>query len=731
MISGNSSAEAAPYRGQAPTERFLSLRARSARGRFTYRTPEMGLHFYRSMAGSADEPWFIIRRARRTADILRGLTPVVFPRELIAGRLCHRELSADEREELADAQQRCSAIPVDGGQRAHQAVDLEKLLHRGIKGVRREIEDQRACLDIAVPEDMEKDAFYRACLIALDGFGALAEHYQQHVEWLAAREENPVAAGEYDDLARVLARVPHHPAETFREALQAVHLLNFALCTGQFTTMFQAGRPDRYLWPYYRQDVEAGRLSWEEAQELIDAFCLHFNDYTYGGLAVGLMVGGRDGQGNGVTNDLSWMFLDSIAHVRMAYPGVGLCWHPDMPDALLRRGCELLAGGLSHPAFFNDETISAGLRRAGLSEPESRLYINSTCVEITPIASSNVHVASPYINLPQCLNDVLGVPPLEAGDGSHGGRGFETYEALWEQFQAHLTDIVRQGVVAKNTEMMTRRYHGGAPLQSCFVNDCLSRGKDIDHGGARYNWIEPSFVGLGNVVDALAAIRRHLFEERRVSWEQLEEALRTDFEGQEPLRQLLLNRSPKYGNDEDEVDGVATRVTDLIVEACRPFRTYLGDSYQPGLFCWQMHQQLGSVTAATADGRRAGWPFADGAGPVQGRERRGPSAAVLSATKWDHSPMLGGIAMNVKFSRSGFRGDLPEAIFAVVKTYLELSGFEIQVNVVDREALRRAQVCPEEHQDLVVRIGGYSDYFVNLSPGMQEEIIQRSEYDAV
>jgi formate C-acetyltransferase len=396
---------------------------------------------------------------------------------------------------------------------------------------------------------------------------------------------------------------------------------------------------------------------------------------------------------------------------------------------------DLLAQGLSHPPLFNDDVITAGMLAAGLPPAEACLYQNSTCVEITPIASSNVYVASPYINLVQLLHDLLGVGPagelpVPATVGADGRPPLPTtFDALLAGYRARLFGAIRQAVIDQNTLQATRRYNGGFPLLSCFVNDCLARGLDIDHGGARYNWIEPSFVGLSNLVDSLVAIRQFVYEEGSLELDELVQALVDGFEGKDDLRLRLLHRAPKYGNDDESVDALATQVTGWIGDEVRAYTTYLGGAFLSGFFCWIQHERLGRLTAASADGRPAGFPLGDGSGPAQGRERRGPTAAVLSATKWDHTPHLGGIAVNLKFSRPRDAGAFKERLLDVVETYLGRGGFEVQVNVVDKETLLAAQKHPEQYRDLVVRIGGYSDYFVGLSAEMQEEIILRTEHE--
>jgi pyruvate-formate lyase len=432
----------------------------------------------RAWLATAGEPWTVIRRGRVTAAILGGLTPVIDDGELLTAFKSAAE----------------PAMAPVLGQRAHMAIDIEKLLRLGI-----------------------------------------------------------------------------------HEAVQAVHFVNFWLCAGQRMLMFQFGRPDRYLLPFYRRDLAAGRLTPADALELIDCLGIMLSEYTPRGLAVGWMLGGGDAAGVDVCNELTALFLDSVERVRLSHPAVGLCWTPDIPRPIMAQISGLLAAGLTHPVFFNDDLISAGLMEAALPPAEACLYQHSTCVEITPIASSNVYVASPYVNLVQLLHDTLGLPPAVPATtpaaepvAAAAGRRPETFEALLAGYRRRLAAAVRQAAIEQNTIQATRRYNGGLPRLSCFVNDCLARGCDIDRGGARYNGIEPSFVGLSNLVDSLAAMRKFVYDEGVLGLDELVQALASDFAGREDLRHMLLNRSPKYGNDDDSVDDLAVQVTGWIRDRVGP-----------------------------------------------------------------------------------------------------------------------------------------------------------------
>lgn len=649
---------------------------------------------------------------------LSRVRPVIDEDELIVGKRCSRPLSEEEAQEyrLLEAYA-LPAQPRLEGQASHMAVDYEKLLRLGCEGLAEDIRQRMRLLDESEPRQMEQFDFYRSCLCALEGLVAFSESYAREAE-RQAETAAPQRREELLEIARVCRAVPRHPASSFREALQACHLLSVAM-----VGLYQLGRPDRYLYAYYLRDRRAGRMSDEQAQELIDCLCVLYNEYIDRGLAVGLMVGGRDAHGRDASNELTALFLKSIPHTGMIYPGIGLCVNEDTPPELLSLSCEILGQGHSHPALFNDDVIIRGLTRYGLPYSEACEYIHSTCVEITPCCSSACWVASPYVNLPQLLLDTLGICP----EGSQP-RAFPSFDALTQAFREALQRHVRQAVIEQNRMQAERTHFDADPLVSCFVNDCIARGVDIERGGARYNWIMPSFVGMANLADALFTLKKLVFEERSLTMEQLAQALEDNFQGHELLHGRILNRLVKYGNDDDEVDGLVCELVTWLTASLEGFHSFRGGRFIPSMFCWIMHDEFGSQTMATPDGRVAGFTLGDGSGPAQGRERRGPTASVLSATKWAHDPFIGGIAVNMKFGKQLFREGSISKLESLVRAFMKRGGFELQVNVVDRDTLLKAQKNPELYQDLVVRIGGYSDYFTRLTPAKQQEVIERTEH---
>lgn len=703
------------------TERIEKLRKHSldfpCKG---IRSDEGRLLYYRSWLKNQYASSKIVRRAMAKADMLAGSTPVIEEGALVVGKPCYRTLNPQEQQELEFYLKYTEpALDPHWGQDAHMAIDYEKILGKGLNGIRAEVEGYRGALDLLEPANVEKEEFYKACLIALDSLEQYARKYARYAASLADTCQDPARKQELLETSRILNKVPMEPAEHFTEAVQSIHFVTVCL-----EGLYQLGRPDRYLLPYYLQDLERGQIDEATAQQWIDCLCLMYDEYIPSGLASGFMICGRDKNGKDVTNALSYLFLDSIDHVRLSYPGIGVCWNPDTPEDVLEKSCVLLSKGYSHPPIFNDDVIIKGLTHYGLPYEEACEYVQSTCVEITPCKSSTVWVASPYINLVEPVLELMGV--TKEGKFRQNPQTFDDFK---EAYRQRLAQVIEQEAIDQNRQQMERQKNHGDPFASCFINDCLVLGKDQDWGGGRYKYIMPSFVGLANLMDSLVSLKQLVYEEKRFTLEEFGEILKNDYAGNEALRQEILNRLPKYGNDDDQVDQLAQELTEFISGETVKHKTWFGQQFIPSLFCWIMHDRLGQVTCATPDGRGKGFPLGDGSGPAQGREKKGPTASILSSTKWDHHKFIGGIAVNLKFGKSMFSQDSLPKMLQIVKTFLQRGGFEIQINVVDRDTLLAAQKNPEAYQDLVVRIGGYSDYFVRLSPTMQQEVLLRTAHE--
>lgn len=644
-----------------------------------------------------------------------NLTPSICEDELIVGKAyCNMNLIEEDEWQnkyLYITQE--EAAKAGDGQGSHMAVDYELVLSVGLNGIIDKIND--ALINCAE----RKKVFYQTCKKCLEAVIKHSECYADTAAKLAETTTDKDRRTELEKISEICRKVPANPAGSFYEAIQSVHFITYCLSMNPFRfcyQQFQLGHPDRYLLPYYLKDIQDGVISKEYAQLLLDCLGIQINNRVPNGLSSGYMVGGRDNKGNIVANELTLMCMQVIDDIKLVYPAVGLCVAEEMDDIYIEKACEILSHGCSHPAIFNDDIIIKGLRCYGVPEEEANNYIHSTCVEITPVAASNVWVASPYTNMAQLLLDAL-------------DREYNTFEELLDVLFIKLDAKIKENFEKQNALRKIRCKNSINPLLSCFVNDCLANGIDIEQGGARYNWIMPSFVGMANLVDSLYSLKKIVFEEKKLCIKKLKAILDKNFEGEEALRLRLLNSVSKYGNDIDEVDSLFNKIIKHIVAECKKYNgMHLNGNLVPSVFCWVMHERFGRETTATPDGRKAGFPLGDGSGPCQGRELNGPTASILSSTKWEHHELIGGVAVNMKFSKKSLGTHSLNTMKSLVKTYLARGGFEMQINVIDKETLKKAVVNPEEYRDLVVRIGGYSDYFVKLSPEMQQEVILRTEH---
>ncbi len=656
------------------------------------------------------------RQGLCTREILSSASFEVDDLDLLLGRLSPPFAWGSE-EERAEAMAFLEAYPAPGGQNGHCELDLSLVMEVGINGVFQNLDSKISCSSDACSIET-----WRSFRYALEGLSNMIKNAAECAR-KAMSGSSAARKLELSVMAETAERISGAPPKSFREAVQLLWFVNMAVQLGEKVYLVGPGRMDRTLRSFYDADITEGVLTRDDALLLLESLYLLINYFTPAGLAVPLMVGGTDAGGRDMTHELSYLCLEALRRVKLAYPTVGVCWHEGTPKALMKLAVELVAGGYSTPAFFGDETIKKGLQSFGVPSGQACNYINSACVEITPVGASNVWVASPYFNTCGVLLDEIAVAAHEQPDS------FEDFQAACFE---RLSSVVCSGVERENRLRREREKYGGKPLQSLFTRDCLDRGRDIDSGGALYNWVECSFVGLANLADSFQIVKEEIFNKKRITFAGLKKMLDDDFLGYEAERSRFLNEHPKYGQDNASVDSFVSETVGFVTDLCRGFRMYPDDShFVPGAFVWEMHERFGSETGATPDGRKAGTPFADGAGPAQGRELKGPTAAVLSVTSWDHSPLIGGVAFNMKFNPAFFKTKAgTQGVENLVLTFLRRGGFETQINVVSREILQAAKSNPDAYRDLVVRIGGYTDYFTRLTPGMQEELIQRIEYHA-
>jgi pyruvate formate-lyase/glycerol dehydratase family glycyl radical enzyme len=595
------------------------------------------------------------------------------------------------------------------------------------------------------PQAYDREQQLKAMEICCDALMLCAERHAQKARELAHQERDPQRKKELKRIAQICSRVPAYAPRDFWEALQYYWFVHLGVTTELNPwDAFSPGKLDQHLYPFYKQGLEEGTLTRDEAEELLQCLWIKFNNQpappkvgvtaaessTYTDFAQ-INLGGVKEDGSDAVNEVTYLILDVVEEMRLVQPSASIQVSKKNPDSFVKRGARIIRTGFGQPSVFNSDVVVQEMVRVGKSLADARNGGTSGCVETGAFGKENYNLTG-YLNLPKILEIALndGVDPrtgrrigLETGDAA----SFGTFEEFFDAFRRQLNHFVEIKVRGNNVVERLYASYMPAPFLSVLIDDCIARGRDYHDGGARYNTTYIQGVGLGTITDALTAIKYHVFDQRTLTMRQLVAALGDDFHGQERMRQLLLNKTPKYGNDDDYADEVMVQMFDAYFEAVDGRPNTKGDSYHIDLLPTTVHVYFGSVVGATPDGRLAGRPLSEGVSPVQGADRRGPTAVFKSVSKMDHV-RTGGTLLNQKFTPQLLRDEEGlEMLVQLVRTYFKLDGHHVQFNVVDGATLRAAQERPEEHRDLIVRVAGYSDYFCDLGRELQDEIIARTQ----
>ncbi len=664
--------------------------------------------YVRGWLESGGAPTVRIRRSMAEAYVLRNMKPVIFPGDLIAGQPDLSPIREDERERYDADMALRGMLPALRGRADHLAMDYTRLLEEGVTGVIEDLKKERDSLDLFDGRSAEDYEYFECCIIELEGVLELAAHYAAEAGRLAAEASDAREKAELDELAAVLCQVPAHPARTFREALQSIHLFTFSLFG-----IYSAGRPDQYLLPYYRRDISSGVLTEAGAQELVDCFCIQYIANMSQWAAAGFMLGGRDGEGNPVENELTWHFLAAASHVHAPDPNIGLCVTDATSPELLRFAVQTILNGHGQPQIWNNDAVTRSMRRCGYADEASNLFTHSTCVEITPIGASGVSITSPYINVLGIFLKAFETCPDDC-----------TFEELFGLFDKEFRAYWKRAFLQENLWQVERGRNSTDPMRiSPFIHDCGEKRRSNDCGGARYNFLEPNLLGMTNTIECLNVVRELVYERRALTIPAFRQALADNYAGHEELLHTIRYGVTHFGVGDAKTDALAKRVSDLLLGIFSECTTVRGAKVIPGAFSYRDHAAHGSHTGASPDGRLAGMPLADGSGPVQGYDDCGPTLSLVSTTAWEPARFLGGTSVNIKLDRR----TPPEKLTALIKGYLKTEGAQLQFNIVDPDELLDAKAHPEAHRDLIVRIGGYSDFFVRLPETLQNDVISRAQ----
>ncbi len=682
-----------------------------------------------------------------TAEQIRELREEIFPywRSLALEETVAQRVPGDVRH-VVDAKA-FSLNQTDHAQ-GHILPDVEGWLHLGLGGLRDRVVAARTG-SLATPQ---QQIFDEAALIALDAASLFIQRYADLADRQAEDCDDAGRRQELRSIAGRCRRLSTEPAQDFWDALQAVWFLFTLLQIESNASSFSPGRFDQYMLPYLQRDLDSGALTLEQAQDLLELLWLKFNEVVllrssssaryFAGFPIGfnIAIGGLlpdagDGPRDG-TNLLSYMCLRAQADLGMTQPNLSIRIHEGSPDEFLRASAFVIGKGSGMPQVFNDEVIIPGQINRGISVEDAQNYAVVGCVELSTPGKALGWSDASMFNLTRILELTL----FGGKDPQSGNQigpetptlaeltSFDELEAAYDRQLAHFVPLMVKGcnvVDSIHAEKLP------SPFLSLVIDDCIERGLDVTAGGAHYNFSGVQGVQIANVADSLAAVKRAIFDEDWISADDLLAALRSDFSNDEVLRQRLINRAPKYGNDEAAVDQYAAKWGDRFCELVAGHPTIRGGTYQPGFYTVSAHVPMGANVGATPDGRHAGTPLADGGvSPMTGMDLRGATAVLNSVAAPNLELASNGTLLNMKFLPSFFADD-----GALDKFVLLLRGFcglkipHVQFNVVDADTLRSAQANPADFRSLVVRVAGYSAYFIELDTELQNEIIQRTEFD--
>ncbi|MGB5529379.1 MAG: trans-4-hydroxy-L-proline dehydratase, partial [Ignavibacteriaceae bacterium] len=628
----------------------------------------------------------------------------------------------------------------------HTVLD-DKIYRMGMNDFKEKIKDSINSLDFYNdPDAFNKREELKAMEIASNALIAFAKRYSDKLIEMAQQENNQTRKDELETMAGICERVPLNAPKSFWEALQYYWFVHLGVITELNTwDSFNPGRLDQHLYPFFKRDIESGLLDKEGAKILLQAFWVKFNNQpappkvgvtskesnTYTDFCL-INVGGINEEGEDAVNELTYLILDVIEEMRLLQPSSMVQISKKNPNDLVARALEIIKTGYGQPSLFNTDSIIQEMQRQGKSVVDARNGGASGCVE-TGAFGKESYILTGYFNLTKILeitlnNGIDRQTGKQIGVQTGDPKSFQTFDELIEAYKKQINHFV--DIKIKGNVIIERLYaeYLPAPFMSLLIDDCIAKGKDYNDGGARYNTSYIQGVGIGTTTDSLTSLKYNVFDKKKFSMEEFLNALNKNFEGFENIRDLLLNETPKYGNDNDYADEVLKSVFEIYFSAIDGRPNTKGGHFRINLLPTTSHVYFGSVTGATPDGRLAEVPLSEGISPVQGADVNGPTAVLKSAAKIDHL-RTGGTLLNQKFSPQIFEGEdsIPK-IVSLIRAYFKMEGHHIQFNVVDAETLREAQKHPENYRDLIVRVAGYSDYFVDLTPELQEEIIRRTEH---
>ena len=631
----------------------------------------------------------------------------------------------------------------------HAILD-DKIYVRGLNDFIQDIDDRIEAIDFYNDSDAySKNEELKAIRIAAEAIISFAERHSELAYELSQTESDPIRKKELERIADICSHVPANTPRDFWEALQSYWFIHLGVITElNVWDSFNPGRLDLNLYPFYKEGLESGLMDTNFARELLQCFWIKFHNQpappkvditeeqsgTYQDFTL-INTGGLTIKGEDAVNELSYLLLEVCEEMQLIMPSLCIQLSENNPEEFLLRAVDVVSTGLGQPSMFNTDVIIKEFLRMGKTLEDARKGGPSGCVTVGSFGSESV-ILTGYMNWPKILEITLnnGIDPLtgiKVGIETGDPYDFKSFEELFEAFSKQLRYFIDLKIRGNNVIERLYALHIPSPFMSLLMDDCIKQAKDYHDGGSRYNSTYIQGVGMGTITDSLAAIKYHVFDKADLPMEKLLTALESNFEHDKPLQKILSNKTPKYGNDDDYADALAQEVFRVYFENLDGRPNTKGGEYRVNLLPTTVHIYFGQVTGATPDGRCMGEPLSDGISPSHGADTNGPTAVLKSVAKIDHSK-TGGTLLNQKFMPEVLANEEGREKFAsLVRSYFSLGGHHIQFNVISRETLQAAQEHPENYGNLIVRVAGYSDYFVNLGKDLQDEIIARTTHDKI
>lgn len=621
-----------------------------------------------------------------------------------------------------------------------------EIYKKGFKDFKQKIIDEIEKLDFVNDKDAyDKKAQLEAMSIACDAIMIYGKRYAEYARELAQKETDENKKKDLLLIASNCDVVPANKPQTFHQAVQMYWFVHVGVTTElNIWDAFSPGRFDQHLNPFYENDINENRIDRDNAKEILECLWIKFNNQpappkvgvtlkesgTYTDFA-NINTGGITEDGKDGVNDVSYIILDVMDEMKLLQPSSNVQISKKTPSKFLKRACEISRKGWGQPAFYNTEAIIQELLEAGKTIEDARCGGTSGCVE-TGCYGKEAYILTGYLNLPKILEITLnnGLDPVskkQLGIKTGDAREFKSYDELFNAFKSQLNHFV--DIKVKGNNVIERIYskHMPAPLMSVIVDDCIKNAKDYNAGGARYNTKYIQGVGIGTITDSLTSIKYNVFDKKKFNMEELLNALSDNFEGHEAIYNMVVNKTPKYGNDDDYADELMQDVFNSFYNEVTGRISPMGAQYRINMLPTTCHVYFGEVMGASANGRLSQKPLSEGISPEKGGDTNGPTAVIKSCSKMDHLK-TGGTLLNQRFAPAVVQGeDGLDNMANLVRAYFNMDGHHIQFNVFDKNVLLAAQKNPEEYKDLIVRVAGYSDHFNNLSRALQDEIIGRTE----